>query len=61
MENVLKIIIPTVLCLDGLCYFWYSSKKKNKDVKEKTDAGKKLREYIETDVLCFAFVIRQSI
>ena len=43
MENVLEIIIPVVLCLGGLCYFWYSSKKGNAEEIEDAEKNARLR------------------
>lgn len=48
MENVLEIIIPAALCLGGLCYFWYSSKKGKNVIDEKVDGDGELLEYAKS-------------
>ena len=48
MENVLEIMIPAVLCLGGLCYFWYSSKKGKSVIDEKPNADGELLEYAKS-------------
>lgn len=45
MENVLEILVPAIVCLGGLCYFWYSSKKEKMEVEKETDTDGELREY----------------
>ena len=44
MEDLLEKIIPVVLCLGGIYYFWYSSRK-GKLRLEKTDNRSEMVEY----------------
>lgn len=45
MENVLEILVPAIVCLGGLCYFWYASKKEKMEVEKETDTDGELRKY----------------
>lgn len=45
MENYFEILIPVVLCLVGLCYFWYSSRKKDEVIDEKSEEEQRMKKY----------------
>lgn len=59
MEDLLEKIIPVVLCVGGIFYFWYSSRKDKQQI-EKTDSRNEMVEYakqllgnltVESDVI----------
>ena len=45
MDISLEILIPVVLCIVGICYFWFSSKKDNKVIEDIPNEEEKMTEY----------------
>ena len=47
MDNSLEILIPLILCVVGVLYFWYSSKNNKQQFSQESDNKKVLIDFAE--------------